>query len=439
MTERGLPLVDGAPACPFVAFEDDRDERAPSPDHRHRCYAEIRPAPRALAHQEAYCLSSAFPVCPTFQDWARREAAKARNGEAAVDEAPRRNPPREWSAPPPWTSEGEREDEGRPSGARIAGAAAAGTIAGAAATEAGREAAGLAAGAGGVQDAVGEREGSDFLAGRSRAAAGLAGSAADRVAAGEAVGDAWGGEPSRTGEPTRSAEPAFGAESAWGAEPRRPDPASHETPEETWQPTPERVDEFEAFEPGETDAAAEGPPTRPPTRGLVDRRPRVGQTRRTRPPVDLTGPSWEQPRRYEAYPTLRTRMGLPSVPRVALMAVALGIAAIALFSLPTILGLGQSNNGGGGGGGGSSPSRAPASAAASVAPSTQPAATAQVYVVKSGDNLGKIAKRFKTTIDAILAANPQIKDPNKIKVGDEIKIPTKGASGGGAASQSAAP
>ena len=27
MTERGLPLADGAPACPFVAFEDDRDER----------------------------------------------------------------------------------------------------------------------------------------------------------------------------------------------------------------------------------------------------------------------------------------------------------------------------------------------------------------------------------------------------------------------------
>ncbi|MEO5703373.1 MAG: hypothetical protein ABIR64_00095, partial [Candidatus Limnocylindrales bacterium] len=78
MTERGLPIADGAPACPFVAFEDDRDERAGSPDHRHRCYAEAQPAPRALAHQEAYCLSSAFPVCPTFQDWARREAARSR-------------------------------------------------------------------------------------------------------------------------------------------------------------------------------------------------------------------------------------------------------------------------------------------------------------------------------------------------------------------------
>ena len=69
---------EGPPACPFIAFEDDRDERSSSPDHRHRCFAEVTPAPRALAHQEAYCLSSAFPVCPTFQDWARREAAQAR-------------------------------------------------------------------------------------------------------------------------------------------------------------------------------------------------------------------------------------------------------------------------------------------------------------------------------------------------------------------------
>src|SRR5512142_1883151 len=135
MTERGLPIVGGAPACPFVAFADDRDERATSPDHRHRCYAEAEPAPRALAHQEAYCLSSAFPVCPTFQDWARREAAKAtaaaeaippavvpgadpgpgatdRPGRPADAELPRRNPPREWSAPPPWLgAEHESDDD----------------------------------------------------------------------------------------------------------------------------------------------------------------------------------------------------------------------------------------------------------------------------------------------------------------------------------------
>ena len=56
--------MDGAPACPFVAFGDDREARATSPDHRHRCFAESPPAPRALAHQEAYCLSSALPGLP---------------------------------------------------------------------------------------------------------------------------------------------------------------------------------------------------------------------------------------------------------------------------------------------------------------------------------------------------------------------------------------
>src|SRR6266700_3012842 len=78
MTDRGPQIVNPARACPFVAFADERDERSTVPDHRHRCYAEEVPAPRALAHQEAYCLSSSFPVCPTFQDWAKREAARAR-------------------------------------------------------------------------------------------------------------------------------------------------------------------------------------------------------------------------------------------------------------------------------------------------------------------------------------------------------------------------
>jgi nucleoid-associated protein YgaU len=418
MTERGLPLVDGAPACPFVAFEDDRDERAPSPDHRHRCYAEIRPAPRALAHQEAYCLSSAFPVCPTFQDWARREAARARSGEAPVEEAPQRNPPREWSAPPPWTGEGE-EDE-----ADERAAFAAGGIGGAAVVGA---AAGVASAADAGDDADADGGAPDFLAGRSAASAGLAGSAADRVAAGEAVGDAWRAE---TGDPVPD-EPVH--------RPVERSPAERRSAEEYWASTPERVDGFEDFEPEEGRASLPppaAPAPRPPPRGMIDRRPRVGETRR-RPPVDMSGPSWEQPRRYEAYPTLRTRMGLPSIPRVALAAVALGIAAIALFSLPTILGLGRTSDGGGGAT--SSPSTGPASAGTSVGPSTQPAATAQVYVVKSGDNLGKIAKKFKTTIDSILKANPQIKDPNKIKVGDQITIPTKGSSGGGQASATAAP
>ena len=140
--------MDGAPACPFVAFGDDREGRSTSPDHRHRCFAESPPAPRAVAHQEAYCLSSAFPVCPTFQDWAKREAAHARGAADPAESAPsaipvsyydendhssgtgappasepaagdppvRRNPPRDWAAPPPWATGGSARSGGAGAG-----------------------------------------------------------------------------------------------------------------------------------------------------------------------------------------------------------------------------------------------------------------------------------------------------------------------------------
>ena len=45
------------------------------------------------------------------------------------------------------------------------------------------------------------------------------------------------------------------------------------------------------------------------------------------------------------------------------------------------------------------------------------------YVVKSGDTLSKIAARNGTTLAELLAANPKIKDANKIKVGDVVSVP----------------
>ena len=87
MTDRGSPQAVGAPACPFVAFEDERDERSDLPDHRHRCYAVPRPESRAFAHQESYCLSPNFAACPIFQDWARREAARSRPQPAGARSA----------------------------------------------------------------------------------------------------------------------------------------------------------------------------------------------------------------------------------------------------------------------------------------------------------------------------------------------------------------
>lgn len=63
------------------------------------------------------------------------------------------------------------------------------------------------------------------------------------------------------------------------------------------------------------------------------------------------------------------------------------------------------------------------------------------YVIKSGDTLGAIAAKYDTTVSAILAANPQIKNPNVISVGQKITIPeasppagSGGGSGGGSGS-----
>ena len=110
------------------------------------------------------------------------------------------------------------------------------------------------------------------------------------------------------------------------------------------------------------------------------------------------------------------------LPRVALFAGALGIAALALFMLPALLGIG-----GGGTPASASPSGIRPGASASVVPTAEPAPTPLVYVIKKGDTLSKVANKFDVEIADILAANPEIKDPNKISLGQEIVIPTPAA------------
>ena len=136
------------------------------------------------------------------------------------------------------------------------------------------------------------------------------------------------------------------------------------------------------------------------------------------------GPSWEQAKRYEAYPTIKTRAGLPGVPRLAAVAAALVIGALSLFMLPGLLGVG-----GGGPGGSASPTPGASDAAASESPepTVSAAPTPQTYTIKSGDTLNKIAKKFALTVDALLAANKQIKNPNKISVGDVLIDPVEDA------------
>lgn len=400
MSERGLPIGDGAHACPFVAFDDDRDERSTVPDHRHRCYAEVRPAPRALAHQEAYCLSSAFPVCPTFQDWARREAARARAGAPAVQ--------RTTEAVPDDRDVDEPVVGAGLAGAAAGGAAAVGDAAGApppdefdlepdeepeseaaaasrvtaeaweanAAREAGEREARRnpprdwsapppwLASAEEADRSTAPAEDADFIS-RRDPSAGLAGSAADRLA---------GGSP-----PPR--QPA--------ARPRPSGPP----------PEPDEEPDFEGRE--------------LPRPAVPPRRPRA-YNQHLGGPAD--GPDWERPRRYEAYPTIKTRIGMPQIPRLAVMAAAIGIAALALFFLPALLGLGEGEQAA------ASPTPV-ASPSRSIAPTPTPAPTPTVYTVQAGDTLSKIAVDHGVTIEDILAANPDIENPNQIVLGQRITIP----------------
>jgi nucleoid-associated protein YgaU len=406
MTDRGLTSADGSPACPFVAFEDDRDERADRPDHRHRCFAEAEPAPRALAHQEAYCLSSAFPVCPTFQEWARREAARAipvadapddvdepvavgaaaaglaaasiedededlwsqPRPEPPIEERPRRNPPRDWAAPPPWASSG---------------------------------AAGAAGVAGGPRGPNGRDEPPGSLDATPEEARGLAGSAADRLARGADISEEWGHRSS-----TRPRAPLEDS------------PASPADPELAGLVGGAAL----AAEAAESHAEVR-PPTRP------SRRPTVSSTRdrdRERAAAERKrddGPSWERQRRNEAYPSIKTRAGLSGIPAVPTVGILFGgviLAALILFFLPGILGVG----GRGTPGAVSSASPSTAVETPSPSPTAVPAPTQQTYVIKSGDTLSRIARQFNVTLDALLEANKdRISNPNRIKVGDEIIIP----------------
>jgi nucleoid-associated protein YgaU len=117
----------------------------------------------------------------------------------------------------------------------------------------------------------------------------------------------------------------------------------------------------------------------------------------------------------------RAALRLPKIPGGTRGAAALLVlAAVVLFSLPTIL---KGVNGFIAGVTATpTPSASPAS---DVSPSPTPTSTPapRTYIVKQGDNLGDIAKQFQISMDVIMSANPQIKSPNLIRAGDVLIIP----------------
>jgi len=314
--------------------------------------------------------------------------------EISLEERPRRNPPRDWAAPPPWA----------------AGAAA--------------------AGAGGARDAGGPRGDDPAPAAVPEEGRGLAGSAADRLARGADPDQAWMGQP-----PTDSR--GAGAEGPSG-------PSAPPDPELAGLVRRRGVGRVHA------DDVADAPDQ---PRARSTRRPSVSSTRdrsrdrdRDRAAEERAhheGPAWERVRRYEAYPSIKARAGLPNMPQLPRMAVLFGalvVAALLLFLLPTVLNIGGRVTAPG-----ASTSPSAVAASASLEPTPVPVATPHIYTIKSGDALARIARRFGLTLEQLLAANPDIKDANRIKVGDKIVIPTPppdevaGGSPSPAASPSAAP
>jgi hypothetical protein len=392
MTERGLPIADGAPACPFVAFEDERDERATSPDHRHRCFAEAKPAPRALAHQEAYCLSSAFPVCPTFQDWARREAARSRpeppksstSMDAVAAGGSQRNPPRSWQAPPPWLARGGGRGD------------ADGT---------------LWDGDDDPEDEAGDMAAVAATPDIPRRGRGLSGSYADRVAA-----DANGADLDEDDPDDDLAVPV--------ADPRT---RAHDdfAPARALPPQQPQRTHIDAWD----EELAGGPPE-PAIRRRRERESRDdagagavaagggrggGRERRN----DIA-PEWERAKPLEAYPTLRSRSlsGL-SIPPIIVAIVALALAAAVLFALPGLLGFGNPQSAAS-----ASPSIPAITAIPSVNPTAAPQPTQVTYTVQAGDTMARIAGRFGITLQQLIDANKDsVPDPNKLQIGDVLVIP----------------
>jgi hypothetical protein len=272
-------------------------------------------------------------------------------GDTHGDDLVRRNPPRDWAAPPPWLASDER---------RRNVDAEAPPFLGRRATDPGR---------------------------------GLAGSPADRLAGGPA--------------PSRHEEDDDGV---WSSDSRSAAGLAAAGPElSADEPRPVRRTSAAAHDDHETDE--DDDQGRRPAR-----RPRAYAQHLGGP----DGPDWERPRRYEAYPTIKARVGLPAVPRVAGLAALVAVLALALFFLPGILNLGGTGAPAGSAG---SSGGAGAGSSASLAPTVPPAPTPGLYTIKKGETLSKIATAHGITLEELLAANPAIKNPNKISEGQQIIIP----------------
>jgi LysM repeat protein len=95
-----------------------------------------------------------------------------------------------------------------------------------------------------------------------------------------------------------------------------------------------------------------------------------------------------------------------------------------------LLGFGKSDQPGAGAGATPAPSIA---ASNTPTPTVAPSPSPTVYIVVRNDTFSKIARKLGVTIEVLKAANPQIKNIDRIKIGDQINIPEVVPGGGSSA------
>ncbi|MGI8927972.1 MAG: LysM peptidoglycan-binding domain-containing protein [Candidatus Limnocylindrales bacterium] len=401
MASRGTLSDAGPSTCPFVALELDRDRRSERPDYRHRCYAEQVPAPRTIAHQERFCLSPNFSGCPIFQDWAVRAAARP--------------------VPLPPGHEGGRRATPDPRGRALAGAAATSMAASEMVAPASDPS---------VAPALEPQPQEVWPDSMATALPVVDAAAAAEGLAPEPIDEqqlaAFDAQPIDSVEPTPPVEASTLAAAAV-TPPRAPMDRT---------PIPQTPGyEADPMDPDESDAAAvpaflAGRSSRPPLSPKADEGV----------PREDVVPSWEIDGRFGAQAGGEPRGdgALTRLLTVVAVIIILALGVLAVILIPGLLSGSPQQT--------TRPSvlrtALPTTSLIAVVPTTSPLATLATpspitqptvaatpgpspmpYTIKAGDTLARIARREGITVDDILAANPQISNPNDIQVGQRIVIP----------------
>ncbi len=76
------PAGEEVTVCPYLGTQENPSERLQEAGPTHRCYRTGKPLEIFHAHQEIYCLTSAYPSCEVFR-WAKasEERSAAQRGK----------------------------------------------------------------------------------------------------------------------------------------------------------------------------------------------------------------------------------------------------------------------------------------------------------------------------------------------------------------------